>query len=576
MPRPPVAHWLPSYRRSWLAADTVAGLTVWALVVPEAMAYAALAGVPIQYGLYSVPLALIGYVVFGGSRRLFVGPSASVATLSATAVGSVVAADADPGAFIAATAALALLVGVIYLVLGLLRMGFIARFFAKPVLDGFIVGLGLFVAIGQLPKLVGIEKPSGNSVRVLIDTITAVGDWGWVTVAVGVTALVGLFAMARFAPRAPGALIAVAVSIVAVRALDLGDHGVALVGNVPTGFHFVSWSQVGADEVFHLLPGALAIVVVGFAQSVAIAKALAAKDHTRVDATQEMFGYGAANLGAGALQGYTVTGSLSKSAAAEQAGGRSPALLAVAAGLVVLTVIFLAGLFERLPETVLAAVVLNAVAGMIGPAPLVRLWQAHLGEFWLAAGTLAGVLVAGILPGVVIGVAASFILLIRRLDHPSTTTLGRTADGRTYAELESDAELAAVPGLLIYAFRAPLVFANAEVFIDDITARVAADGRPTAIVLDCGGIAEIDTTGDDALRSLHATLEHQGIELMLARVNAGVRDLMRRDGLLDSIGEDAVFVSVHAAVAAAEAARPAGGSAAAASHAASGAAGDSA
>jgi SulP family sulfate permease len=534
----------------------VAGLTVWALVVPEAMAYAALAGVPIQYGLYSVPLALLGYVVFGGSRRLFVGPSASVATMSATAVGTVVAANADVGAFVAATAALTLLVGVIYIVLGLLRMGFVARFFAKPVLDGFIIGLGLFVAIGQLPKLVGIEKPAGNSVRVLIDTITHVGDWDRATLGVGVTALVGLFVLARFVPKAPGALIAVVVSILAVRAFGLGDHGVALVGDVPTGFEFVSWSQVSADQVYHLLPGALAIVVVGFAQSVAIAKALAAKDHARIDASQEMIGYGAANLGAGALQGFAGTGSLSKSAAAEQAGGRSPVLLVVAAGLVLLTILFLAGLFKRLPETVLAAVVINAVAGMSRPAPLVRLWRAHLGEFWLAAGTLAGVLLVSILAGVVIGVAASFILLVRRLDHPNNTTLGRTADGRTYAELESDTDLTPVPDVLIYAFRAPLVFANAEIFLDDLVARVAAE-PPSAIVLDCGGIAEIDTTGDDALRSLHSLLERQDIRLILARVNAGVLDFLRRDGLLDVIGEDAVFLTVHAAVAAAEVRAPA-------------------
>lgn len=552
----PILAWLPEYRRPWLARDALAGLTVWALVVPEAMAYAVIAGVPVQYGLYTVPLALLGYVVLGGSRKLFVGPSASVATISAVAVGSVVAAGSDAEAYIALTAALALLVGVIYLLLGVARMGFVARFFAKPVLEGFIIGLGLYVAIGQLPKLVGIEKPSGDTVRVLVETVGHLGSWHGTTVAVGAAGLGVLFAMGRFAPRAPGAVIVVLVSLLATTALDLADHGVAIVGEVPTGFSFVSWSGVTAERLVDLLPGAFAIVVVGFAESVAIAKSYAVKSHERLDANQELIGYGAANIGAGVLQGYTVTGSLSKSAAADDAGGRTPVLLAVTSILVLVTIVLLAGVFKNLPETILAAVIIHAVWGMIDFSKLARLWRAHLGEFWLAAGALAGVVVIDILPGVLIGVALSFMLLIRRLDHPRIEILGRAPDGGVYTDLATHPDATVVPDVLIYAFRAPLIFANAEIFTDDLTARSGGTPeRPHAVILDCQGIAEVDTTGADALRQIHDTLDTLGQRLLLARVNGAVVDFLRRDGSLAILGEDAIHLTIRDAVAAAQARR---------------------
>ena len=325
----------------------MAGLTIWALMVPQAMAYAGIAGVPVQNGLYVMPLAVVGYALLGSSRHLFVGPSATVATLSASSVAVVATASTGSGEYVALTCALTLMVGVIYVAGGLARMGFVARFFARPVLEGFIVGLGLYIAIGQLPKVVGIEKPSGNTLSVLANTIADVGSWEWTTVAVGVAGLVALFALARFVPKLPGVIIVVVLAILAVQALDLQDHGVAIVGDVPTGFQFVSLSSVSASDLVELLPGALAIVIVGLAQSLAIAKSYAAKYHYAVDANREMLGYGAANIGAGALQGYTVTGGLSPSATAERVGAKSPVAFLVTALMALLTILFLAGLFER-------------------------------------------------------------------------------------------------------------------------------------------------------------------------------------------------------------------------------------
>jgi len=547
-----VLRWLPSYERSSLTPDVIAGLTVWALLVPEALAYAAIAGVPAQYGLYAVPLALVGYVAFGTSRELFVGPSASVATMSATAVGAVAVSGTPASSYIALTAALSLVVGAMYVVLGIAKAGFIARFFATPVLAGFIIGLGIFIAVGQLPKLVGIEKPAGNTIAIFFETLGHVADWQWTTVLVGTVALAALFVIARRLPKVPGALLMVALSILAVKALGLGAHGVALVGDVPTGFEFVSWSSVSLHDLYELLPGAFAIVVVGYAQSVAIAKEYAARKHYAIDPNQELVAYGAANIGAGVLQGLTVTGSLSKSAAAEQAGGRTPMLLIVTAALVVLTTLVLAGAFADLPEAVLAAIVIQAVWGMMNPGPLVRLRRARFGEFWLGLGALLGVIVVDIPVGVVVGVTLSFVLLIHRLGHPNVAVLGRPRSGVAYGDIDRDDDCEAVPGLLILRFEAPLVFANADIFTDELRSRVeAASPRPRAVILDCEAIADVDTTGDDALRGLHEHLATHEIGLLLARVNDNVREFMRRDGVLARIGDDNVFPRIQDAVAAA-------------------------
>ena len=545
----PIAAWLPRYDRSWLRWDVVAGLTVWAIVVPESIAYAVIAGVPVEYGLYAVPLALLGYVVFGGCRQLFVGPSATVASVSAVALGDAAGSSPSASQAVVLSAALALMVGVIYVLLGLARMGFVARFFAKPVLDGFIVGLGLFIAVGQLPHLVGIEKPEGNTVHIFVTTLRDIGSWEWTTVAVGIVSLAALFAFARFAPKAPGALIVVAASIIAVRAFDLTSHGVHIVGEVPTGFHFASWSEISWDQLRDLLPGALAVILVGFAQSIATAKAYGAKNGYRVDANQELIGYGAANIGAGVLQGFTVTGSLSKSAAAEEAGGKSPVLLAITSALTVVTILFLAGLFRNLAEATLAAVVIHAVSGMIDFPKLARLWRTHRDEFVLAAGALLGVIVFDILPGVVIGVALSFALLIRRLDHPYVALLGRSRDGTRFEDLTAHEDATAVPGALIYRFESPLVFANAEIFSDGVLGAVAeADPAPEAVILDFESVPDIDSTGDDALIELQGTLQDQHIRLLVVRAMSDVRELMSRDGAMDAIGADNVYPTVREAV----------------------------
>jgi SulP family sulfate permease len=546
--------WLHGYDRSWLPADAMAGLTIWALMVPQAMAYAGIAGVPVQNGLYVMPLAVVGYALFGSSRHLFVGPSATVATLSASAVAVVATVSTGSGAYVALTCAVTLMVGVIYIAGGLARMGFIAHFFARPVLEGFIVGLGLYIAIGQLPAVVGIEKPSGNTLSVLWNTIADLGSWDWTTVAVGVVGLVALFACARFAPKLPGVIIVVVLAELAVQALDLQDHGVAIVGDVPTGFHFVSLSSVSGSDLLELLPGALAIVIVGLAQSLAIAKSYAAKYHYPVDANREMLGYGAANLGAGALQGYTVTGGLSPSATAERVGAKSPVAFLVTALMALLTILFLAGLFKDLPKAILGAIVIWAVSGMINFGRVTQYWHAHSLEFWAALGALLGVILIDILPGVAIGVAISFILLIHTIDHPHIASLGRSSDGARFSDLEDDPGATPILGVLIHRFEAELIFANADLFQDDVLARVrAADPTPQTVILDFEAVSQVDVTGAQTLQAVHDTLAAIGIRLLVARAKSSVRDALRRSGCVDVLGEDNLASSVDRALEAVDA-----------------------
>jgi high affinity sulfate transporter 1 len=543
---PPVRSWLPGYQRADLGRDAVGGLTVWALVVPESMAYASIAGVPVEYGLYSVPLAVLGYFLFASSRRLFVGPSATVAALTASAVAPVAAAGTE--SYIALVGVLALMVGVIFIVLGLLRMGFIARFFARPVLDGFMVGLGLFIAIGQLNKLFGVEKAEGNTVAQFLGVFRERAEWDVATMAVAAVALLILFGGERVMPKIPGALVAVVLGLVAVPLLDLEARGVEVVGDVPTGISLVPWSSVTLDGVLGLVPGALAIVVVGFAQSIAIAKSYAIADRTTVDANAELTAYGAASLGAGVLQGFPPTGSLSKTAAAQEAGARTPVAYVIAGALTLLTVLFLAGVFATLPEAVLGSVVIHAVWGSMRPTKITALRAARVPDFWLALVALLGVILFGILAGVVLGVALSMILLLQRMAGPHTALLGVDPTGSRFADLAGNPDVRPVPGVLILRVDGPMVFANVDAILERLSTELSA-GEHTRVVLDLEAVYEVDTTAVADLQRFVEDQSARGVEVVLARVHAPVRDYLARAHREALLASDACFPTVRDAVA---------------------------
>lgn len=555
----PVTDWFPHYERGWLTGDIMAGLTVWALLVPEALAYAGIAGVPVQYGLYAAPLALLAYAIFGGSRRLVVGPSSTVAIVSASVVAPLAAGGGDDR-YIALTIALAVMVGAVLVAAGMARLGFVAKFLAKPVLDGFIIGLALTIAIGQAGKLLGVGTSGDTAVQKAVSILSKAGDWGWLPLLVGGGSIALLFLIGKYLPRLPAAIIAVIVTTLLAYLLNLSQHGLALVGDIPAGLPSWMLSGVGLEDLYHLLPGALAVALVGYTESIAVAKEDAARHDYEIDANQEMIANGVANLGAGLFQGFAVNGSLSKSAACETAGGRTQIVSVFCALLTLGTMLFLTGLFSYLPEATLGAVVIHALWKYFRWDGLVRLWRVRKPDFLLSAAALLGTLLFGVLPGIMIGVVLSLVLLIQRAGSPNSSVLGREPGGDGFADIMKNPTYQTIPGLLIYRFDAPLVFPNAERFAGELRALVkAAEPEVRSVIIDFEVMSDMDTTAGDQFSEVLAGLRRLGVTVMLARVHSPVREFMRIDGLLEEVGEENIYPRVMDAAAAFEASSPAAG-----------------
>src|SRR4051812_22690978 len=431
----PIFRWVPGYRRDWLRGDLIAGLTVWAVLVPEALAYATIAGVSPVVGLYAAPGALILYAAFGSSRHLVTGPMAATAALSAAAVGDLAAGGSSE--FVELTVTLALVVGIMALVAGLLRLGFLASFISEPVLKGFIVGLALTIIVGQIPKLLGIPKTDGDFFEQLWGLLGHLGDIDGGTLLVGAASLALVIGLRAAAPAVPGSLVAVLLGIATVKAFDLDHHGIAIVGHIEGGLPSFGLPDVSSDRYLDLGAVAGGVMLVGFAEGLGASKTYAARNHYDIDANRELIGLGAANLGAGLSSGMIVNGSLSKTAVNGSAGANSQLSGIVVAGLTVVTLLFLTALFEDLPEATLAAVVIAALIELVDVPALVRLYRFHTRgagrelalaarpDFVAALAALLGVLVFDTLPGLFIGIAASLFLLLYRASRPHVAVLGK-------------------------------------------------------------------------------------------------------------------------------------------------------
>jgi sulfate permease, SulP family len=548
----PATEWVPGYERAYISGDLLAALTVWALLIPEALAYAGVAGVPIQYGLYTAPLALLAYAVFGGGRRLIVGPTSTVAIVSASVVAPL-AASGGQDRYIALTIALALMVGVVLVVAGLARMGFVAKFLAKPVLDGFIIGMAFTIAIGQAGKVVGVSTSGDTALQKTVSIFSQAGDWYWLPIVIGLGCLALLIVLDKTVPWLPGALLVVIVTTLLAYVLHLGQHGLSLVGSSPAGLPSWMLKGLSLEDLYHLLPGALAVALVAFSESIAVAKDDAIRNDYEIDASQEMIANGMANLGSGLLQGFAVNGSLSKSAACETAGGKTQMTSVITAVLAFLTMLFLTGLFKYLPEATLGAIVIHALMKYFKWDGLVRLYRVRKPDFVLSAAALLGVLLFGILPGLIMGVVLSLALLIQRAGSPNSAVLGREPGGNLYADITNHPSYETVPGLIVYRFDAPLVFPNAERFTGEIRDLVKyTEPAAREVLLDAETVSDMDTTAADQLEDLIESLGRQGVSLAIARLHAPVKDFMRRDGLLDVVGEENVYSRVMDAVAAFE------------------------
>jgi len=514
------------------------------------MAYAGIAGVPPEAGLYTAPLALLGYAIFGSSRHLFVGPSSTVAILSAATVGGLVASDA--ATFWEATSWLAIITGAILVILGLVRMGWIANFMSQPVLDGFIVGLAITIAVGQLDKMFGIEAEGQSVVREFLDIIAQIGDWHLGSMAVGFVSLAVLFLMHKFTPKIPAALTVVIFAILASAAFGFEDAGIHIVGEIPSGLPPIGLPGWPAGVVLgELIIGALAIVIVGYAESLAAAKEYARKYGYQVDANQEMIGLGIANLGSGISQGFVVDGSLSKTAAGDSAGQKTQMTGLIAAVITIITILFLTGLFFHLPEATLGAIVVHAVWKLIDFHKLRRMLKVRQEDFYAGLISFAGVLLLGILEGVILGVVLSLLILIYRASFPSATELGRVeiGDRETYVSFADTDDARRTEGVVVHRFDADLIFSNANSFADSVREMLyESEPQAFAVVLDCEQMTVIDMTGAMALEELTVELRDNNVSVHLARIHGDALAVAHRSGVLDVIGDTNIHTTVAGAV----------------------------
>ncbi|HEY6780342.1 MAG TPA: SulP family inorganic anion transporter, partial [Thermoleophilaceae bacterium] len=536
--------------------DLVAGLTVWAVLVPEALAYATIAGVSPVVGLYAAPGALLLYAALGSSRHLVTGPMSATAALSAATVGDLVTGGGAD--FAAMTAALAITTGLAALLAGIARLGFLASFISEPVIKGFIVGLALTIIIGQVPKLIGVEKGAGDFFEQLWDVAKGLGGVDGLTLAVGLGSLVVVLGLRRVAPAVPGSLVAVALGIAAVELLNLDAHGLEIVGHIDSGLPSLGAPDVALHDYGDLAAGGIGVMLVGFAEGLGAAKTYAARDHYEIDANRELMGLGAANLASGLSTGMVVNGSLSKTAVNGSAGARTQLSGLVVAVLTVVTLLVLTGLFESLPEATLAAVVIAAVIELVDVPALARLYRIYTGrsrgrlalaarpDFVAALAAMLGVLVFDTLPGLFIGIAVSLLLLLYRASRPHVAELGAVpgAEGQ-WGDRARHPENRPADGVAVLRVDGGLFFANA----DGIRARVreaAAAEDVRAVVLDAETVPYVDVTAAQMLVELAEDLARDGKRLLLARDIGDVRDVLRRadpDSPLET-----VYPTVDAAV----------------------------
>jgi high affinity sulfate transporter 1 len=528
---------LRHYDRTWLTRDLIAGLTVWAVLVPESLAYATIAGVSPVVGLYAAPPALLLYAAFGSSRHLIVGPMAPTAALSAAAVADL--ATGGPDNFAAFTAMLALAVGTLALLAGLLRLGFLANFISEPVLKGFIIGLALTIIVGQLPKLFGFEKGEGDFFEQAGHFLRHLGDTQWRTLAVGLVSFAIVVGVRRFAPMVPASLAAVVFGIAVVEIFSLDQHGVAIVGHISSGLPSFGFPhELSLNDYFATAASAVGVMLVGFAEGLGAAKTYAARDHYEIDVNRELIGLGAANLGAGLSAGMVVNGSLSKTAVNASGGARSQLSGIAAAVMAVVTLLFLTGLFENLPEATLAAIVIAALIELVDFATLVKLYRLSTGrlsqiygvaarpDFIAAIAAMFGVLIFDTLPGLFIGIGVSLLLLLYRASRPHVAELGHVPGTRSqYSDTDRHPENTRVDGVVIVRPEGGLFFANADSTERLIRTRAEAD-HTRVVVLDAETIPYVDITAVKMLTNLSRDLAARGVRLVIAHDIGQVRDLL--------------------------------------------------
>lgn len=545
----PVLEWLPAYRSENLRGDLSAGLTVGVMLIPQGMAYAMIAGLPPIYGLYASTIPLILYALFGTSRQLAVGPVAMVSLLTAAGIGAL--AEGGTETYISLAIALALFVGLIQFLLGVFRLGFLVNFLSHPVISGFTSAAALIIGLSQLKHLLGIKLEGSHYVHeILIDAAARIGEAHLITFLIGILGIVLIMGARRINKAIPGPLLAVVFGILAVWGFGLAEQGVKIVGEVPSGLPSLVIPQFNLANFNTLLPTALAIALVSFMESIAVAKAIQAKHKDyKVDANQELIGLGIANIGGSFFQSYPTTGGFSRTAVNDQAGAKTGLAAIISAVLIALTLLFLTPLFYYLPNAILASVIMVAVFGLIDIREAVHLWHADRSDFWMLIVTFVGTLALGIEQGILIGVVLSIAIIIFRTTMPHFAVLGKIPGKPHYKNITRFDDLEVRDDVLIMRFDARLYFANVNYFKERVEEEMAKKGKKLKLfVLDANSINGLDSSGMHALEEIIDYCNEQGIAFNLASVKGPVRDILLRGGLVDKIGEENLFMRIQHAV----------------------------
>ena len=534
--RIPPLGWLTEYRGAWLPADAIAGVTLAAYAIPVSLAYAGLAGLPPQVGIYGYLLGGLGYAILGSSRQLAIGPTSAISLMIAGTVGSMAAGDAQRYAQIASLAAFT--VATLCLLSWLLRLSVLAKLISDSILVGFKIGAGATIAMSQMPNFLGVASGGHNFFERLVQLAAQVGQTHHLVLAVGATAIVLLLVGERLLPGRPVALGVLALSIVAATVLQLPALGVPTTGEIPPGLPTLEGPTLRLRDVEGIVPLAAGCLLLAYVEGISAARTFAAKHRYTLDPRQEFLGIGAANFAAALGHGYPVAGGLSQSAVNEKAGARTPLALVFASISLALCLLFLTGLLENLPKAVLAAVVLTAILGLFDFRSLFRMWRASRLDFYAAVIALVAVLLLGILHGILVAALASALLLLIVASRPHVAFLGRIPGTNAYSDLARHPDNEALPGMIVFRPEASLLYINSDAVRDSALDRLrAADASHIRMMIcDLSASPHIDLAGSRMLHELHAELAARGIALRIVGARGRVRDLLRADGIDEKVG----------------------------------------
>ncbi len=545
----PFLHTLRTYDRSWLRGDLAAGATVFAVLVPSALAYGELAGLDPVAGIYAAMGAMLGYALFGTSRQAVLGPDASLPLMVVAAVAPLAAGD--PVRYAALAATTALLAGLICVVAGFLRFGFIANYVSQPILTGYMAGVAFLVIGGQLGRLFGFKVQADTFFPQVLEVARRWQETHWLTLIIGLLSVVLLFWLKHRRPRLPSALLLMVAAILISSVLGLAARGVAVVGTIPSGLPNVTWPEFTASDFAALLVPSFSMALIAFTDVLVNSRSFAMKNRYTVDADQELIGLGAGNVASALLGGFPISSSSARTAVADTMGGKSQVAGLAAVVLCVLFLLFLTGLLASLPLVILAAILIVAVWGLIDFEQLAWLWKVRRSEFWLAILTALGVLTVGLLQTILLAVVFSLLGVIARMSRPHDAVLHHDSERDLFVEKESDGsdQIELMPGLIVYRFDAPLFFANAPRFLEQARRLIAQAEHPVRwFLINAEPIVDIDATAAMTFVEFDTDMDARKIQIAIARSSEPLREMLDRTGVTERIGEAYFFTSLHAAI----------------------------